>query len=128
VNRFLPYAAVPLRLAVGGVFLRHGIMRFQAGVPQTVSFLHGLGFPFATVWAVVLIALETVGATGVVLGVLTRVWAACLTVVMVLAIVLVRLPSGLNFELEAVLLAGALSLVALGDGPLALGVRLKRGA
>jgi putative oxidoreductase len=128
VTRFSPYAAVPLRLAVGGVFLRHGIVRVQSGVPATATYLHGLGFPFATVWAVILLVVETLGAACVVLGVLTRAWAAALAVVMVLAIVLVKLPSGAPYELEVVLLAGALSLVALGDGPLALGVKLKRGA
>jgi putative oxidoreductase len=128
VNRFAPYAAVPLRLAVGGVFLHHGILRFQSGVPATATFLHGLGFPFAMAWAVILVVVETIGAGCVVLGVWTRVWATALAVVMVLAIALVKIPSGLDVELEVTLLAGALSLVALGDGPLALGVKLKRGA
>jgi putative oxidoreductase len=128
MNRLLPYAAVPLRLAVGGVFLRHGILGLQAGVAETATLLHGIGFPFATVWAVILLVVETLGAGCVVLGVLTRVWAVCLAVIMVVAIALVKIPAGLDFELEAVLLAGALSLVALGDGPVALGVKLKRGA
>jgi hypothetical protein len=42
------------------------------------------------------------------------------------AILRVLLPAGRSFELEALLLAGALSLVALGDGPLALGMKLKK--
>jgi hypothetical protein len=40
----------------------------------------------------------------------------------------VKVAGGLDFELEALLLAGSLSLVALGDGPLALGMKLKRGS
>jgi putative oxidoreductase len=126
VNTWASYAAVPLRLAVGGVFLRHGIMKFQAGLPSLTQFLHGLGFPFANAWAVLLIAVETVGAVCVIFGVLTRAWAACLAVVMIVAILRVKVPDGLDFELESMLLAGALSLVALGDGPLALGVKLKK--
>jgi putative oxidoreductase len=128
VNAFSSYAALLLRLAVGGVFLRHGIMKVEGGIPALTGFLHGLGFPFANIWAVVLIVVETVGAGFVLLGVLTRAWAVCFVVEMIVAILRVQIPAGRNFELEALLLAGAASLVALGDGPLALGVKLKRGA
>lgn len=127
MNAFASYAALVLRLAVGGVFLRHGILKVEGGLPALTGYLQGLGFPFANIWAVVLIAVETAGAACVVLGVLTRVWAICMAVEMVVAILRVQIPGAHNFELEALLLAGALSLVALGDGPLALGVKLKRG-
>jgi putative oxidoreductase len=126
MNAWSTYAAVPLRLAVGGVFLHHGIMKLEGGLPGLTGFLHGLGFPFANVWAVILIGVETVGAACVVLGLLTRAWAVCFVVEMVVAILRVLLPAGRSFELEALLLAGALSLVALGDGPLALGMKLKK--
>ena len=128
MNAFSSYAALLLRLAVGGVFLRHGIMKVEGGITALTGFLHGLGFPFANIWAVVLITVETVGAGFVLLGVLTRAWAVCFVVEMIVAILRVQIPAGRNFELEALLLAGAASLVALGDGPLALGVKLKRGA
>lgn len=127
MSRFFSYAALPLRLAVGGVLLRHGIVQFAAGLPATTRYLHGLGFPFASIWAVLLIVVLTIGAGCVVLGVWTRIWAAGLAIVMVLALVLVKTPVGQDFELKVVLLGSALSLVALGDGPLALGVTLKRG-
>ena len=126
MNAWSTYAAVPLRLAIGGIFLRHGIMKLEGGLPGLAAFLHGLGFPFANVWAVILIGVETVGAACVVLGLFTRAWALCFVVEMVVAILRVQLPAGRNFELEVLLLAGALSLVALGDGPLALGMRLKK--
>jgi len=126
MNQFASYAAVPLRLVVGGVFLRHGVVKLQTGVPGTAEFLHSLGFPFAHIWAVILIVLETVGATSVALGLFTRVWAVGLAVVMVVAILRVRIPRGADFELEALLLAGALSLVALGDGPLSLWGMLRK--
>lgn len=128
MNALSTYAALPLRLAVGGVFLRHGILKLDAGIPALTGFLHSLGFPFANVWAVALIVVETAGAVSVLLGLLTRAWACCFVVEMVVAILRVQVPAGRNFELEALLLAGAVSLVALGDGPLALGVKLKRGA
>ena len=125
MNQFSGYAALPLRLAVGGVFLRHGIIKWGTGVAGVAAILHGLGFPFAHIFAVILIVIETVGAVCVVLGIFTRVWAGVMAVEMVVAILRVRLPQGGGFELEAVLLAGAVSLALLGDGPLALGVKLK---
>jgi uncharacterized membrane protein YphA (DoxX/SURF4 family) len=128
MNRLAPYAAFFMRLAVGGVFLRHGITKFQSGVPAVAGFLHGVHVPFASIFAVILIAVETVGAVCVLLGIFTRFWAACMAVEMVVAILAVKLPQGGNIELEGLLLAGAITLVALGDGPLSVAIGLKRGA
>jgi len=47
---------------------------------------------------------------------------------MVVAILAVILPHGQVPELEGLLLAGSLALVALGDGPLSIGVTLKKGS
>lgn len=125
-GRLAPYVPVILRVAVGWVFLRHGLMKLGMGLAGVTGMLHHLGFPVAPAWAVVLTVVETLGAGCVVLGLFTRFWAACLVVDMVLAIGLAVLPSGRAPELEGMLLAGALSLVALGDGPLSLGTLLRR--
>src|SRR2546427_10332309 len=122
-----PYAAFFMRLAVGFVFFEHGLAKFHNGVPAVAGFLHGIGFPFASFWAVILIAVETVGALCVVAGFYTRFWAACMAVEMLVAILAVQLPRHGNFELEGLLFAGALTLVALGDGPLSVAVKLKHG-
>jgi putative oxidoreductase len=121
-----PYAAFFMRLAVGGVFLIHGIGKFERGIGATAHMLAGLGFPFATIFAVVLMTIETVGAVCILLGILTRAWAAAMAVVMLVAILAVKVRNGQNFELEALLLAGAVTLVALGDGPLSIAVRFKQ--
>jgi putative oxidoreductase len=127
MNQWSGYAAVPLRLAVGGVLLHHGIMRLQVGLAGTAAYLHSVGVPFANIFAVILIGVEVVGGALMILGILTRIWGLCFVVEMAAAIVRVKLPGHANFELQALLLAGAASLVALGDGPLALGMSLKRG-
>lgn len=127
MNQLAPYAAFFMRLAVGGVFLRHGINKLDNGVDATAGFLRGLGFPLAEFWALALIAIETVGAACVLLGILTRAWGAAMSVVMVVAIFAAKIPRGANFELEALLFAGAMTLVALGDGPLSVAVRFKKG-
>jgi putative oxidoreductase len=125
VNALTPYAAFIMRLAVGGVFLLHGIGKFGRGIGATAGFLSTHHIPFATIFAVILITVETVGAICVLLGILTRAWAATMAVVMVVAILAVKLPGHQNFELEGLLLAGAVTLVALGDGPLSVAVRFK---
>lgn len=119
MNALTPYAAFFMRLAVGGVLLLHGLDRVRGGLPH---------FSMATLVALVIIAIETVGAVCVLLGIMTRLWATAMAVLMAITIVVHRLPQHANFELEALLLAGALTLMALGDGPLSLAVRLKKTA
>ena len=126
MNALTPYAAFFMRLAVGGVFLLHGIGKFDRGIGATAHMLAGFGFPFATIFAVILMTIETVGAVCVLLGILTRAWAATMAIVMIVAIVAAKIPGHGNFELEALLLAGAVTLVALGDGPLSVAVRFKQ--
>ena len=48
MNRFTPYAAVVLRVAVGLIFLHHGLMKVHMGVGGVAGFFHNVGIPFAT--------------------------------------------------------------------------------
>jgi len=118
-GRLTPYAGAILRVGVGWVFLRHGVAKVGMGAAAVAGFFHGLGIPFPHVFAVVVIVTETVGAACVVAGFLTRFWAACMAVDMVVAILVAVLPR--PFELEGLLLAGSLALIGLGDGPLSVG-------
>jgi putative oxidoreductase len=127
-GRLTPYASLVLRIAVGWIFLRHGIVKAGMGVEAVAVFFHGLGIPLPHVAAVVVMIVETVGAACVVAGVLTRSWAICMAIEMVVAIQLAVRPTGRPFVLEGLLLAAALALVALGDGPLSLGGLLRKGA
>lgn len=126
MNALAPYAAFFMRLAVGGVMLNHGIAKYHNGVSGVAGFLHGIGLPFSSLFAVYLIVVETVGAVCVILGIFTRAWATAMAVNMVFAIALAILPHGGKFELEALLLAGSVTLMALGDGPLSIAVRFKK--
>src|SRR4029077_16624116 len=120
MNRFTPYAAVVLRVAVGLIFLHHGIMKVHMGIAGVAGFFHGAGIPFATIFAGVVMAFETAGAVLLILGVIPRVVAMAYVIEMAVAILVVLLPKQQGFELEALLLAGSLSLVASGGGPLSL--------
>ena len=114
MNAFSSYAALLLRLAVGGVFLRHGIVKVEGGIPALAGFLHGLGFPFANVWAVVLMVVETVGAGCVLLGVLTRAWAVCLAPTALLFLVAALNGFGaVSSAVAALAFAGSMSFAAI---------------
>jgi putative oxidoreductase len=118
--RLAPYAAVFLRLGVGYVFVRHGLMKAHMGVTGVAGFFGHLGIPLATLMALIVITVETFGAVCVVLGLFTRFWAALMAVDMIVAIAVAVVPSGHAPELEVLLLAGALALVGLGGGPLSV--------
>ena len=117
MNSLAPYAAFFMRLAVGGVFLSRGIDRVQGGIPY---------FSMATLLILVVIAIETVGAVCVLLGMWTRFWATAMAAYMAVTIIAIKLPHHANIELEALLLAGAVTLMALGDGRLSIGIRFKK--
>jgi len=125
-GRLGPFAAAILRVAVGWVFLRHGVAKVGMGAGAVAGFFHGLGIPFPHEFAMIVIVVETVGAACVVLGVLTRFWAACMAVDMIVAILVAVMPTGRAWELEGLLLAAALALVGLGDGVLSVGRLLRR--
>lgn len=117
MNRLAPYAAFFMRLAVGGVFLSRGLDRIQSGIPSV---------SFGTLLILIVIAIETLGAVCVLLGMWTRLWATAMAGFMAVTILANKLPHHANFELEALLLAGAVTLMALGDGPLSIAVRFKK--
>ena len=119
MNSLAPYAAFFMRLAVGGVFLSRGLDRIQSGIPN---------LSLGSLLILLVIAIETVGAVCVLLGMWTRFWATAMAVFMAVTILASKLPHHANFELEALLLAGAVTLMALGDGPLSIGIRFKKTA
>ena len=74
----------------------------------------------------VIILIETVGAVCVLLGMWTRLWATAMAVLAAVWILTDKLPNHASFEVEALLLAGSVTLMALGDGPLSIGIRFKK--
>jgi len=113
-----PFAPLFLRLGVAYVFVRHGLMKYHMGLAGGAQFLAHLGVPLPRVAAVVVIGVETLGAACLALGLLTRLWAFCMVVEMVVAIWLAVLPRAP--ELELLLLVGSLALLSLGAGPISI--------
>jgi putative oxidoreductase len=110
-----------LRVAVGIVFLMHGIQKlFSIGVPGVEGFLGSLGIPFPRFFGVVVTLVELFGGAALLFGVATRLTALLLAIDMTVAILKVHLkngffvPNGVEFTLT--LLAANLCLLVVGAG------------
>lgn len=130
-----PAGLAILRIAVGVIFLTHGIPKLLGGVPGTADFLGQLGIPAPTIaaWAVTL--LEVGGGLLLVLGVLVVPVAILFIIHMSVGILLVHLPQGWyvvgpgqgGAEFNVLLIAANLALALGGAGLWALGGRRTAG-
>jgi putative oxidoreductase len=126
-HRTSPYAALLLRLTLGGLFLAHAGLKLFVFTPAgTAKFFASLGLPPAL--AYVTIAVEIVGAVALILGLWTRAISLLLSLVLLGAIVTVHGPAGFFFtnpnggwEYPALWIVGLLTQALLGNGAFALG-------
>ncbi|WP_447785065.1 DoxX family membrane protein [Pseudomonas germanica] len=124
-NRTAPYAALALRLALGAMFLAHGLTKLLVFTPAgTAGFFESVGFP--GMFAYPVIAFEVLGGLALLLGVYAR-WVAAVAVVQLLLASTVHFGNGWGFtnpnggwEYPIFLTLAALALALLGDGKLAL--------
>ncbi|WP_447790984.1 DoxX family membrane protein [Pseudomonas farris] len=124
-NRTAPYAALALRLALGAMFLAHGLTKLFVFTPAgTAGFFESVGFPGVLAYPV--IAFEVLGGLALLLGVYAR-WVAAVAVVQLLLASTVHFGNGWGFsnpsggwEYPIFLTLAALALTLLGDGKLAL--------
>jgi len=131
-TRNLPLALLVLRLVAGGIFIAHGAQKlFTFGLAGVTQGFAGMGVPMPGLMGPAIAFLEFFGGILLVLGVLTRVWAALLALNMVGAILLVHLKSGFfnpsGFEFPLALLGICAALALTGGGPLSVDERLGRG-
>jgi putative oxidoreductase len=125
-TRTAPYAALVLRLSLGGLFLAHAWLKIFVFTPAgTAQFFGSLGLPPAL--AYVTIAWELVGALALIFGVWPRLAAIALIPVLLGAIATVHGPAGFFFtspnggwEFPAFWIVGLIVLAATGDGAFAL--------
>lgn len=118
------YAAVPLRIGLGAIFVVHGAQKLfgwfgGSGLESTADFLASHGLTPGPFWAVVGGIGEFAGGLALLLGFLTR-WAAIgLAVRTLVALVAVNAPAGFpaaqgGVEFPLVLLAGLFALTCTG--------------
>jgi putative oxidoreductase len=124
-NRTAPYAALLLRVVLGGLFLTHAWLKIFVFTPAgTVGFFQSLGLPGAL--AYVVMAVEVVGGLALIAGVYARIAAIVLIPGLLGAIVTVHGAAGFFFnnpnggwEYPAFWIVALVVLAALGDGPYA---------
>ena len=127
IDRQSDQAALLLRLALGVMYLAHGLLLkvVTFGVAGTVGFFVGVGLPAWLAYAT--IVAETLGGALLILGVRTRWVALALTPTLLGAIIWVHAANGWVFsskgggwEYPAFLIVVSLAVALLGDGPYAL--------
>ncbi|VFR16287.1 putative membrane protein [plant metagenome] len=123
--RTAPYAALVLRLALGIMYLAHGLTKLLVfTLPGTAGFFAKVGFPGWLAYPVTFF--EIIGGALLILGVLPR-WIAALATVQLLAAATVHFGNGWGFgnpgggwEYPVFLAAASAALALLGDGKPAL--------
>lgn len=111
-----------LRVVTGFLFAAHGWQKFnEFTIAGTQAAFAQMGVPAANLVAPVIATLELVGGIALILGVLTRAFAALLAVDMLGALFLVHAPAGIfaatgGYELVLILAAAALVVALVGAG------------
>jgi len=111
-----------LRVVVGFIFAAHGWQKYnEFTIAGTQASFAQMGVPAPEIAAPFVATLELVGGIALILGVLTRVFAALLTLEMLGALVLVHAPRGVfvsegGYELVLVLAAASLAIALAGPG------------
>jgi len=123
--RFARWGMLPLRIAVGLVFLMHGGQKFFVfGLAGTTDIMGKLGLPLPALCAAVVITVELLGGLAILLGVFARLAGALLAFEMVVAILVARLHGGFfapyGYEFELTLLAACLTFASTGPGRVSL--------
>jgi putative oxidoreductase len=120
------YGQIPLRVLMGIVFILHGASKLPGGTPGITGFtgfLTSLNVPMPEIMAWVVLAVELLGGIALLAGAWTRVFAALISVNMLVAWSLTKLDNGLLSkgivvgELDLALMFIAISLVLTGAGP-----------
>jgi uncharacterized membrane protein YphA (DoxX/SURF4 family) len=124
LTRYLPeWGTIPLRLALGTIFMAYGWAKLTGAVGTPEGFnIDSWGWAYPVFWAWLVALIETLGGLLVIVGLFTRVAAFLIASVMVTAIFKVRLDGGLvgGFEFEFTLLMIAVALVITGAGRLSV--------
>lgn len=128
LESFVAFADLPLRLMVGVIMVYHGFPKLLSnrGFVHHVRTVASLGFPFPAVFAALSAVAEFVGGVALILGVFTQGAALFIAGNMLvaayakIAVWKLGFAGDGGFELDLILIAGALTLLLLGAGPYSL--------
>ena len=123
-DSFAEIAFTLMRIVIGGIMLMHGWTKVSSatGAAGVAGFMSRIGLEPGIAFAYAAIFLETVGAVCLIVGLLTRFFAAALAIEMAIALAVVHLAKGFSVNqggYEYVLLIGIVLLVIAirGGGP-----------
>ncbi len=124
------WASLPLRLSLGVVFVTHGLQKVLglfggSGMDNFTKTVSNLGFVPADLWAYAAAYVELVGGICLIIGFGTRIAAALIFILIVVAGVKVHLPNGFflakgGVEYTFVIAFSCISLMLLGTGKLGI--------
>ncbi len=127
LDRFHPVVPLVLRVVLGGLFVWHGIDKFDSGIDMVQQMFTMWGVPAPGLTAPLTAIIEIAAGTMLVFGVATRMAAMLLGLVMLGAIVYVKADLGIissdpmpGAELDLSMLAGLVALIFLGPGPISV--------
>jgi putative oxidoreductase len=113
--------ALLARIAVGVVFLAHGLQKWDAGLDGVTAMVTGMGIPLPTLTALFLMVIESAGAVAFIVGTALPVLGILFAIDMIGAIFFVHLDAGLTgqsgYELVLGLGAATLALSFSGGWP-----------
>jgi putative oxidoreductase len=114
-----------LRIGIGVMFFAHGRQKVFGGMEGFAGMLKGFGFVPALFWANLAGYTELIGSILLVLGVIPRISAGMLFILIVVAALKVHLAKGFflssgGFEYTFVIASACLALILCGAGNIAL--------
>lgn len=114
--------ALILRIVLGGIFIIHGLAKFQGGISETISRFEGYNIPYADIVGFGVAGIELIGGFFLIIGFSTRFISALLIGVMAGAIVTVKFEEGFlnGYEYNVALIGMALYLLCAGSRLMAL--------
>ena len=119
-------AQMGMRTAIGVIFIVHGFTKF--GNPGFGGWISSMGIP--TEMQIPIALAEFIPGILLIIGVLTRISASLISIVMLGAIFLVKGASSLTgehgYELDLILLAACLVVIVAGPGRVSLSYVLKK--
>jgi putative oxidoreductase len=119
--RAVDWGLLFIRIPIGLTFVFHGYQKISMGIPQVAGFLESLQVPAAGFFAYVVTFVEFLGGLCLLVGLITPVWAAMLSILIIVAIAKVHLQNGFDFtkggfEPHLAWLAILLFLILAGPG------------
>ncbi len=117
LGKFASFGPLVIRVVLGGLFLLHGIDKFNVGISNVEGFFAENGVPAAALAAPVTAVLEIVLGIALIVGLFTRISALVLSAVLAGAILWVKAPDILgSSELDLAYISGLVGLALLGPG------------